>query len=285
MRATSHSRTYGRRSIAIAVALLLFVSVPAMGQTYTCATTTGVRDTHTRAWFPAESYDGDFRLRLRTGADFVFFFLDKPASKLEFSVVSRTSENEITIVAHRLKEPMPTGMTHSVWSQIKDDMLDGMLDQVHVDDLGRYSLNTYGAQNIMLEAVGPSVGYGIASSESWSNKPSWCQEPATPTPPPSPTPRATPTQGSPINWVEVPSDILPVIVHHAIIADAYEPATCFEIAANLKGDGRSTAPDFLLIVRMPDGDVHRWKFQRFENGSVYIAPGDRPCDIAVEYLR
>ncbi len=255
--------------------------LPVVGQAESCDVTSGVRDTHVRAWFPTESYDREARLRLRTGADFAFISLSGPSSRLEFSVVSRTSNNSITIVAHRLKEPWPAGMTYSIWSQIRDDLLDGMLDQVQIDDLGRYSVATFGARHIMLEAQGPSVGYGIASVDSWADRPTWCKELATPTPVVSPTK----TPGSPITWIEVPSDILPVILQYAIVADEYEPGTCFELAAAEKGDGRSTAPDFLLVIHMPGGDVQRWKFQRFENGSVYMAPAARPCDVGVEYLR
>ncbi|GAG20586.1 unnamed protein product, partial [marine sediment metagenome] len=99
-------------------------------------------------------------------------------------------------------------MTYSIWSAIRSDVLDGMLDQVLVSELGRYSLNTYGAQHIMLEAQGVSVGYALASAEAWSEKPAWCREPATPTPDLSPTPQITSTPVSPINRIEVPPDIL-----------------------------------------------------------------------------
>lgn len=221
---------------------------------------------------------------IRTGADFAFISLSEPADRIEFSIVSRTSANSITIVAHRLKEPWPVGMTYSIWSEIRDDLLDGMLDQVQVSELGRYSLNTYGAQHIMLEAKGPSVGHAIMASNGWSGKPTWCPEPVTPTPVPSPTPQVTPTQGSPIVRIEVPPVVLPVIIQHALVADAYRPATCFEIAADQDGNGRSVAPDFLIVIHMPDGEIYRWKFQRFENDALYMAPADRPCDVAVEIL-
>jgi hypothetical protein len=222
---------------------------------------------------------------IRTGTDFTFFSLGGPASRIEFSVVFRTSNNPITIVAYRLKAPWPAGMTYARWLEIKDDMLDGKLDQIFINDLGRYSLNTYGAQHIMLEAQGASVGYALMSSDGWSGKPSWCQEPATPTPAVTATPTIAPTRESPINRIDVPAAILPVIVQRAITANSYEPGTCFEIAAAKDGNGRSTSPDFLIVIHMPSGDIYRWKFQWFENGALYMAPAERPCDIALEYLR
>ena len=284
-RRTLRNRRRLLRLFLITIGMCLLLGPKVVGQSQPCSATGGLRDTHVRAWFPVESYDDEPRMWIRTGADFAFLSLDEPASKIEFSFVSRTSANPITVVAHRLKGPWPSNMTFSIWSEIRDDFLGGMLDQVLVDGLGRYSLKTYGAQYIMLEARGPSVGYAIMSSDGWEGKPTWCKEPVTPTPPPSPTPRATPTQVSPINRIEVPSDVLPIILQYAIISDAYAPGTCFELAANQDGNGRSVAPDFLIVLHMPGGEVLRWKFQRFENGSVYIAPADRPCDVGVEYLR
>jgi len=273
------------RPFLITIGMCLLLGPKVVGQSQPCSTTGGLRDTHVRAWFPAESYDDEPRMWIRTGADFAFLALDEPASKIEFSFVSRTSANPITVVAHRLKGPWPSSMTFSIWSEIRDDFLGGMLDQALVDGLGRYSLKTYGAQYIMLEARGPSVGYAIMSSDGWEGKPTWCKEPVTPTPQPSPTPRATSAPISPINRITVPSDLLPIIMQHALIANEYEPGTCFEIAADKDGNGRSTAPDFLIVIHMPDETIHRWKFQWFENDALYMSPASHPCDVAVEYLR
>ena len=264
--------------------MCLLLEPKVVGQSQPCSTTGGLRDTHVRAWFPVESYDDEPRMWIRTGADFAFLSLDEPASKIEFSFVSRTSANPITVVAHRLKGPWPSNMTFSIWSEIRDDFLGGMLDQVLVDGLGRYSLKTYGAQYIMLEARGPSVGYAIMSSDGWGLKPSWCPQPVTPTPMLTPTPQVTPTPGSPVTRIEVPPAILPVIVQHALLADEYQPGTCFEIAAQKDGNGRSVAPDFLIVIHMPGGIVYRWKFQRFENDSLYMAPASHPCNVGVEDL-
>jgi hypothetical protein len=240
-------------------------------------------DTHVRAWYPTESYDREARLRLRTNVDFAFISLEGPSSRIDFSVVSRTSNNSITIVAHRLKEPWPAGMTYSIWREIRDDMLDGLLDQVQITDLGRYSVNTFGAQHIMLEAQGPSVGYGIASVDSWADRPTWCLEPATPTP--FPSPQVTSTPGAVVNRIEVPPVVASVVLQHALLVEDYVPGTCFEIAADDDGNGRSTTPNFLIVIHMPDGETLRWKFQQFEDGSVYMSPSHRPCDVGVEYLR
>ncbi len=284
---TSHAgRSAGRVTcIGAAILLVLLLVLPVTGQEPVCDIKWGVRDTHVRAWFPNQSYDTEARMWLRTGADFSFISLEEPAAQISFSIVSRTSNNPITIVAHRLREPWPSGMTYSIWKGIRDDMLDGMLDQVLVDGLGRFSLKTYGAQHIMLEAQGASVGYALMSTNGWSNRPSWCREPATPTPFATSSPTAVPTQNSPINRIDVPPVVLPVIVQHAVAANSYEPGTCFEIAADKDGNGRSTSPDFLIVVHMPDGIVYRWKFQWFENGALYMAPAERPCDVGMEILR
>ncbi len=269
------------RLLLITIGMCLLLGPKVVGQSQPCSTTGGIRDTYVRAWFPGNSYDDDSRMWIRVGADFAFFSFAGPSSRFEFTLSSRTSNNPITIVAHRLKEPWPAGMTYSIWSAIRDDMLDGMLDQVLVSKLGRYSLNTYGAQHIMLEAQGISVGYAIASSDGQIDKPTWCRELAAPTP----TPRATSAPISPINRITVPSDLLPIIMQHALIANEYEPGTCFEIAADKDGNGRSTAPDFLIVIHMPDETIHRWKFQWFENDALYMSPASHPCDVAVEYLR